>query len=245
MSKQKNVILILFSLFILSSCTQYDIREDGVYYSDWNEARGKKERLIKDADPKTFKTLKNDIYAVDKNHVFYKGGIILKADPKTFKLLGNGYAIDKNRAYYYGELIENSTSRGFEIINSYYSKDYKNIFYTTFSLNVCSVKSFKFVYNDNSESDWERWTTDGCNYFIKNYKVPSENYKNLKIYKGSAGISSDDKFVYYLDRNIYYNEEGKRILDTIDLNSFKVKDYLGCEDKFGCINVFHGRKNCE
>lgn len=241
----KNIIIISIITLLSISCATYDVRDDGVYYIDWNEGRGKGELFMKDADPKTFKPLKNNNYGKDKNLVFYKGNIILGADPTSFKLVKDGYAIDRDRAYYYGDSISNSNSSEFKIIDSYYSKDNKNVYYTTEPLNVCSVKDFNFVYKDNSESDWERWTTDGCHYYIKNYKVPSKDYKNIKLYKGSAGISSDKNYVYYYDRNIYYNKEGDRILDTIDINTFKVTDYINCEDKFGCINVFHGRENCK
>lgn len=240
----KNTLTLLILFTLTTSCVKYNIKDNGVYYIDWNEAKGKEEKLLKNADKNSFESLSNDYYGKDKNYVFYKGNKIAGADPKTFQLIEGGYAIDNNRAYYYGDSIDNSNSRGFEIIDKYYSKDHKNVYYTTNPLNVCSVKNFDFVYKDNSESKWARWTTDGCYYYMKNYKTPSKDYENIKLYKESPGISSDKKHVYYLNRNIYYNNESERILDTVDISSFKVTGYLECEDKFGCINIFYGRKNC-
>ncbi|RZS92000.1 DKNYY domain-containing protein [Aquimarina brevivitae] len=244
--KSQTIIIKLILIFSLFSCSRgYEVREDGVYYLNWNEARGNSEFEVEDADINSFRELKDNLYGKDEHYVFYKGEKIEGANPDSFKLLKNGYSIDNIQAYYYGKPIEKSTSKEFEIIDSYYSKDFQNIFYTTESLNVCSVKNFKFVYNDHSEKAWERWTTDGCNYYIKSAKVPTQEYENLKIYKGSAGISSDSKYVYYYDRNIYYNQDGERILDTIDIKSFEVIDYIDIRDKFGCINVYHGRRKCE
>ncbi len=241
----KNILILSTIVLIVTGCKNYDVRNDGVYYIFWNEAVGKGERLIEDADPKTFETLSNNDYGKDIKCVFYKGNQISGANPNSFELIKGGYAIDDTRAYYYGDSISTSSNKNFEVIDGYYSKDHKNIYYRNNPLNVCSVKDFNFVYNDGSENKWERWASDGCYYYMQNFKVPSEDYENIKLYKGSAGISSDSKYVYYLDRNIYYNEQGERILDTIDIESFKVTDYIDCEDKFSCINVFHGRKYCD
>ena len=244
--KIQTIITNLVLFFFLVSCSgSYEVREEGVYYLNWNEARGNSEFLVEDADKNTFKELNDNLYGKDKNYVFYRGEKIEGAAPNSFKLLEDGYSMDDLRAYYYGDPIKNSTSKEFEIIDSYYSKDFQNVFYETESLNVCSVKGFKFLYSDNSENARERWTTDGCHYYIKSAKVPTKEYENLKIYKGSAGISSDNKYVYYYGRNIYYNQDGERILDTIDIKSFEVIDYIKLRDKFGCINVFLGRKECE
>ena len=86
-----------------------------------------------------------------------------------------------------------------------------------------------------------RWSTDGCFYYYNNVKTPSNDYQNIIIFKGSSGIAKDRKYVYLEDRNIYFNKEGKKILDTIDLETFTVIDNIRCKDKFGCINPYHGR----
>ena len=76
-------------------------------------------------------------------------------------------------------------------------------------------------------------------------KVPSDDYQHVVLYKNSGGISKDSKLVYFGNRNIIYDDSGKRVLDTLDIQSFKVTGYIACRDKFGCINVFHGRENCK
>ncbi|MDR2231745.1 MAG: hypothetical protein LBE56_01330, partial [Tannerella sp.] len=74
-----------------------------------------------------------------------------------------------------------------------------------------------------------------------NYKVPSDDYDNLKIYPESGGITHDRFHAYYLDRNLNYDLKGNLLTDTIDIATFKVTGYLDCHDKFGTINVFRGR----
>jgi hypothetical protein len=244
---QSNYIVKLFFFIclisVLGSCSSYDIREDGVYFISYNEAVGKAERPIKKADVESFEIIDDGSYAKDKNYVFCESNIVQGADPSSFQLIEKGYSKDKNRAYYFGDSIASSSPKGFEIIDSYYSKDINNVFYTTEPLNVCSVKDFTFVYNDDEGN--QRWTTDGSFYYFMNYKTPSEQYKSVQLYRNSAGIAKDDQYVYCLGRNIMYNDTGKQILDTVDVNSFIVTGYLDCEDKFGCINVYHGRENCD
>lgn len=236
---QISTLLILILLIL--SCSPYDIRKDGVYYIEWNTGQGRVERKISNADKNTFKHIKGR-YGKDKNFVFFKRKIIEGADPNTFERLKRGYSIDKYRAYYYGDSITSSSCKQFEIINNYYSKDYRNIYYKNQALNVCSVKNFEFVFHDSIENSYRRWTRDGCNYFINNVKVPSSEYDNLIVYPKSGGISSDSKYVYHFNRNIYYNSIGVKILDTIDINTFEVYGFIKCRDKYGRINLYDEKK---
>jgi hypothetical protein len=102
--------------------------------------------------------------------------------------------------------------------------------------------NFKFVYG---EGDYQCWTTDGKYYYYNNYKVPSDDYANLIIYEKSGGISKDRHWVYFLDHKLNYDIDGKKVVDTIDVGSFKVMGYIQCTDKWGCLNVFHGRQKCK
>jgi hypothetical protein len=237
----KFLILLTISLV---SCTGYQIESDGVYYKDWNEARGSGKRLLEDADPETFVVLENDNYGKDEKLVFYQGKKVTGADAPSFVPLDDIYAKDRLRGYYSGDSIEFSDGTTFKIIDSYYSEDKNDIFYTTRALHVCSTSDFEIFDNDIIENKYERWSTDKCFYYFKNFKIPSKQYNDVKIFKGSAGFAKDKQWVYYLDRKINYNQDGKKILDTVDVETFTVTDYIRSRDKFGCINVFHGRKKC-
>ncbi len=200
---------------------------------------------MKDLDPGTFEVLGNNDYGKDIKYVYYKGNPISGADPATFKFVSDLYATDKFRAYYAGDSIQSSSNNEFKIIDSYYSSNYKDIYYTTKPLHVCSTKEFTIYPNPNNESEYQRWATDGCYYYFMNYKIPSDDYKNVILFKGSAGFAKDKKWVYKMDRKINFDEDGNKILDTVDVATFSVKNYIDCKDKFGCINPYHGRQECE
>lgn len=239
------IYLLLIFLLTFTSCAEYIVEEDGVYYKDWNEARGSAQRLLEAADPETFEVLEHDAYAKDKELVFYQGRRIEGAHAPSFESVADFYARDKYRGYYAGDSIEASRGKGFKIINSYYSTDGQDVFYKTKPLKVCSAKNFEFVFDDENENDWERWTTDGCFYYISNFKVPSNDYKSIVLYKDSGGFAKDSRYVYFRSRKINFNDEGQKILDTVDVASFTVTGYFEPKDKFGCINPYHGRKECK
>jgi hypothetical protein len=90
--------LIAF-LFLIGCSTGYEKEANAVYYKSWNEGSGSSKYTL-DADPQTFRVLKNSNYAKDKQKVFYKGIVIEGADATTFEALEEGYARDKNHGYY-------------------------------------------------------------------------------------------------------------------------------------------------
>lgn len=243
---KKHIIIILS--FILFSCnSRYEQREDKIYYRFWSTQGGWNERIVENADIQSFSEIKTkvNLYGKDRSNVYFKNEIIPGADPNTFKHIKEGYAVDKNRAYYFNDSIANSSPIEFKIIDGYFSKDWKNVFYTDKSLNVCSVRDFTFVYEDE-ESFLGRWSTDGCYYYFNNYKVPSNDYENVVLFKGSFGISKDTNFVYEKDqiyvlpnkRTILIKEQGKLMVkDTIDIKTFVVENHI-FKDKFGQINRY-------
>ena len=104
------------------------------------------------------------------------------------------------------------------------------------------------LYED--ENKWNRWSTDGCCYFKKMFKVPTLDYENLITYK-NYDVSKDRYYVYYQNRKIKAssNEEWIKYTDTIDTQSFKVLGFNHYIDKYSCINiygrVYHGGNSCK
>jgi hypothetical protein len=240
----KTIQKILIGLFALTFCscsTGYISEKDAVYYEAWNEGTGNYNRKI-DADPKTFLVLKFNTYAKDEKSVFYKGEKIIGADAKTFEALGEYYAKDKNFGWYGKDTIPTSNGQTFKVINSDYSTDGHDVFYATAPLKMEEPKNFKFV---AGEDDIDTWTTDGKYYYYNNYKVPSDDYKNLIIYPKSGGLSKDKHWVYFLDHKLNYDIDGKKVVDTIDIATFEVTGFINCRDKYGCFNVYHGRDKCK
>ena len=190
-------------------------------------------------------------YAKDKNSVFVNGNPLAGADPTTFEPINMDYSKDSKSIYFLGERFT-SNNGDFELIDQYYSKNSNDVFLNGKPLQVCSVNDFEFVFENSSQGEevWienvsDRWARDGCHYYFGAIKIPSEDFKNIKVFKGSMGISKDSKSVYHKERNILFNPEGEKILDTIDIETFTCEKFLKCKDKFGLINVFCGRTTCD
>jgi len=236
----QKILFLLITVIFFSCSTGYKNEGDKVYYEHWNEGTGCHKDQI-DADPKTFEILKFDSYAKDDRSVFYKGKKIVGADAKTFEALDDFYAKDKNFGWYGKDKIKTSNGKKIRVINAYYSTDGFDVFYTTEPLKMSDPKNFKFV---SGEGSYDSWTTDGKNYYFNHYKVPSDDYKDLKIYPKSGGLSKDRKWVYFQDHKLNYDAEGNKVVDTIDANSFVVTGYISCRDRYSCFNVYHGRVKC-
>ena len=241
----KRLICITLTLVFFSCNSGYEFQDEQVYYRFWSfELGGWNEKLIEQADIKTFSELKseNNLYGKDKTNVYYSNLIIPGADPKTFKPLEKGFALDAKRVYYYNDSIANSRPENFNVIDHEYCKNNKNVFYKTFPLNVCSVEDFTFISSDK-ESVFGRWSTDGCFYYYNNFKVPSNDYQNIVVYRNSHGISRDNNNVYEFDKNyfethsrqVFIKETGTMVKDTIDIKSFSIENNI-LTDKFGRIN---------
>jgi hypothetical protein len=231
---------VLATIILLTGCsTGYENDGDAVYYKYWNEGSGShRDRL--DADPKTFTVLDSKRYAKDKSHAFFDGKIIEGADPATFNSVSEWFAKDKNRGYRSQYPVMSSRGASFRTIDSnWYSTDGVDVFYDTSPLGVCDTKHFRLVFNDARDL----WTTDGCSYYYMSFKVPSDDYRNVAIFENSGGLSKDKNYVYFMNHRLNYDDDGERVVDTIDALSFKVTGFLECRDKWGCINPFHGRES--
>ncbi|MFM7016683.1 MAG: DKNYY domain-containing protein [Bacteroidota bacterium] len=239
---KRGMTVLLYNVVILiTACSSgYKIEGDKVYYEYANEAHGQQKVLLK-ADAKTFQVLKHEGYAKDAHTVFYYGKELKGADVNSFESLGDFYARDKNVGWYSMDSIKGSHGPTLKIVNDYYSTDGSDYFYTSFPLHITNVQKFKFVIGEN---DYQCWTTDGAFYYFNQYKVPSFDYNHFIIYPKSGGLSRDQKWVYFYNHRLNVDENGKTIVDTIDAATMKSNGYLDARDKWGCINVYHGREKC-
>lgn len=240
-------LILLSILFICASCNNgYKNNDVIVSYKSWNEGSGSSERIL-NADPKTFKVLKHERYAKDKDFVFFDGEYIPDADAASFNSISEFYAKDKNRGYWSQFPIPSSNGKTFKTIDEdCYSTDGVDVFFDTSALHVCSAKNFRFVFNDGIEKfQCYRWTTDGCHYYYMDFKVPSEDYKSILVYPNSGGLSKDKQWAYALDKRIKYDVNGTKVIDTVDAATFNVTGLLECQDKWGCIRPYLGRENCQ
>lgn len=188
--------------------------------------------IIEEADPSTFKMMRElnvlgtSRYARDKNFVFLEGTVIPGADPATFKKLEGYYTIDSKHIYYDGQPFTNNSST-FSTMDEYYSRDSADIYVMGEALGVCSVKNFEFVFPRGKseaigfdEPGTDRWARDGCLYFYGKDKMPSDDYDNITVFKGSMGVMKDSRTAYVRGRDIRFDANGEKLLDTLDLATF-------------------------
>lgn len=98
------ILLTAFAIFasLLCSCGdggEYEITDDGVYYTYWTFSFGTRHDPLPDADPSTFESVK-DWLGKDARHVYFKENLIDGADPSTIK--ADKYPLSHDaRDYYY------------------------------------------------------------------------------------------------------------------------------------------------
>jgi len=241
--KRLSIAIFQFILLLVITGCSSGYNNDGqtVYYNHWNEGNGQHHRQL-DADPKTFRILEFSSYAKDEKTVYYEGQEIIGADAASFVALGDCFGKDKHYGWYGKDTIKTSCGSSFTVINDHYSKDGFDVFYNTEPLHMTEPANFRFV---AGEGEYQSWTTDGNNYFFNNYKIPSDDYAHVTIYPKSSGLAKDLNRAYFLDHALNNDITGKRVVDTIDVASFEVTGYMECKDKYGCINVYHGREDCD
>ena len=68
--------------------------------------------IVWEADPNSFQVLSDSYYGKDKNHVFYRGGLLEQADAKSFRVVSQPdkqlyywTAKDKNHSYDGGDVV--------------------------------------------------------------------------------------------------------------------------------------------
>jgi hypothetical protein len=91
-------------------------------------------------------------------------------------------------------------------------------------MDICSLDNFKII----SKHMLFTWTTDGCHYFVNGNKIPSQNYKDVIIFKNSD-FAKDNNFVYRNGFDIT-KEFG------LDAKSFDVDKFGDGFDKYGKLS---------
>lgn len=190
-------------------------------------------RIIPNADPKTFKLLNSPIwteYAIDKERVFGFGKELTNADLTSFQTLSFRYAKDKNKVYCFGDTLESADAKTFETSEFIdpYAKD-KN--YTYFNCKILDEESETFevlapMIAKNKNNVF-------CHAFI-NTEADAQTYHILPSSKQKNAPSS----LYAKDtNNVYFN--CSQILKYADTETFKIIDINLAMDK---NNLYKGNQ---
>lgn len=144
--------LPLLCVFFAACSTGYQKENGDWVWVDYNENVGKKVTWITGVDNATFRVLKDENYAADRQQVYLKGIPIPGADPATFEVLHRmGYARDKNHAYLDREHVLFADPASFRVLDFPYSRDARQVFWGTLplpDLSPAEVDAFRVTNTD-------------------------------------------------------------------------------------------------
>lgn len=144
--------LPLLCIFFAACSPGYQKENGDWVWVDYNENVGKKVTWITGVDNATFRVLKDENYAADRQQVYLKGIPIPGADPATFEVLHRmGYARDKNSAYLDREHVLFADPASFRVLDFPYSRDARQVFWGTLplpDLSPAEVDAFRVTNTD-------------------------------------------------------------------------------------------------
>ena len=158
-----------------SRCVYYDsVRVDGVDLATFELvgqefARDKRHvymngLVLADADPATFKPIKNSLYFRDKSHVWHYKELLADADPATFELIGDSpYCRDKSHIWYkYDDvLLVGADPATFEVIGETdYCRDKSHIWFRSDLLPDADYATFVADYQSFAHDKYGTFTAD-------------------------------------------------------------------------------------
>ena len=137
---------------------QFAKSEDDVYVFEFDGIETTTKIKLKNSDPKTFEVI-GQVFAKDKNNVYYFGKIKRTFDSKTFEFLFENnsktwiWSKDKNNLYRWDKPIKNIDGKSFEILNKFWGKDKDNVycFATQKTYKNIDVQTFKILKEHKSE----------------------------------------------------------------------------------------------
>ena len=154
-----------------------------------------------------------DVYACDKDHVYYKGDMIPSADVATFRDLGYGYGKDRQHVYFEGAIMPYADALTFRItpqtsrrnpsqpdpssvfpeaampgkaLSDGYSKDTFNVYYMGHKLADATASSFKTL--------GDGYAKDSFNAFYRGQKIEDAMVSSFKYIGQEVAQDSFNKY---------------------------------------------------
>lgn len=135
-------------------------------------------RALKNSDPNTFQEI-NDVWAKDKNNVYWHGKVYKKADAKTFEKISEpplteyDYARDKNHVYIANgiNLKKGLNGASFEILNEFWAKDDFVVYFLPSQriIKNLDTKTFKIL-DENGKAEDKNYLYEYIGYSLKKIK---------------------------------------------------------------------------
>ena len=194
----RNIFLfieVFLSIFLISCNSGYQKEKNKWTWVSYDEAAGRRGRIIEKADMETFVVLENEKYAKDKNNVYFMGRTIEFAEPNTFEIINdNGYSKDSKNVYLELDIIINSDPKTFIILDWPYSKDGMNVFCGNLPLKISDPNGFEVTKIGSSRTVFlkSHFIEINSDYFW----LDSINVNRIIIGEGE-GKTQTEKFIGY------------------------------------------------
>ena len=201
----KKYIVFFFLVMLLMSCEkEYIIKNNSVYLKGWNEGNGNYERLVKNADAKTFENLKfkgiNGVFGKDKKTVFFDGEIVENCDPKSFTFIGNYLFKDKDALFFFGFYsssndwrIETLNPEKARIFEYPWSTDGVKLLYGYKPVNLENIIDFKAI-----DKNWGKTKTK---IIYENNVIKKADYETFEVLSYSLAKDKNHTYQYGKIRN--------------------------------------------
>jgi hypothetical protein len=171
----------------ITSGSGYYIRWTKVYYLGGFPSTAFE---IEGADVSTFEILDEaQVYARDKNQVYFHGHPIPGADSATFELLESPYSRDKNHVYV-SDVIHSNDPANFEFVNGYLMRDSEHIYW---SQEIISDDPSNLIIID--DLGFYTYWKDSKNIFINGSPIEAANIETFEII--ADAYSHDATYVFY------------------------------------------------
>jgi hypothetical protein len=141
-------LVMLFATVILAGCgcgCGYRKSGDHVVYDTWDEGDGPRSPVIPGADPKTFRTFRDNwSYAKDEHAAYWDGFRIAGAEPESFVALSSLFAKDARHVYRGLEPIPGADPATFEPTGTWGdARDKSHVYVNGHAVAACDPSTFR------------------------------------------------------------------------------------------------------
>ena len=213
--------------FAVFSATRYVKDKNGVYI-EIDQILPNPYRIL-EADLETFRII-NEVYAVDKNHVYSGENILNDVDPHTFELIlsepsalpmrtipayplgsepdrwATPYTRDKNRVYYRNNVVDSANAGNFKALNYNFGTDGVNIFFEDTVVSNADPATFKILnwqypaYAKDAQRVYHGYESNGKGQIIEG--ADPDTFTLIYDTYGIAFYSKDKMHVFWKSRII-------------------------------------------
>ncbi|MGZ8508521.1 MAG: DKNYY domain-containing protein [Bacteroidia bacterium] len=94
------------------------------------------------ADPVTFEVIDNNLWAKDKNNIFYSFNILSKVNNQKFTAIDEEWGKDDSFYYFHEFRLDSLDYKSAKILSSYYIKDKYHVYFENQLVEGCDAASF-------------------------------------------------------------------------------------------------------